>query len=327
MFEMPSGNPRRVNGLQRPFVTAQVSTWVLLPLLILQFCIFASPLLLTYVAIPVTIVFIGLGAFAAYSGYQTMKIDPSDPRLLGDDHQDEIDNSEPTKHCWLCDLQVNEKSMHCKFCNKCVDHFDHHCMWMNTCVGKKNYKYFYRTMVNIIGFLLIHFLVQFVLVLDLFVGFGDAQDKAEKFIGKTPMAVFMLIFLSVDLVTLSLMFQLWYFHLRLQRLNLTTYQYIIQDSRRRREQEAEERELELKRESEMAKALAEKRSVDYYKLLLGGKARKCSPCLDPIQSTQKNNVSQEQQQQDDKEEDEDVNETGQNGEPTTEQAVDQNGEP
>jgi hypothetical protein len=77
------------------------------------------------------------------------KIDPSDPRLHNNNNNnsnnDDDDNNtnnnggngiscrhfdpqEPTKQCWICDIQVGEKSMHCKFCNKCVDQFDHHCM-------------------------------------------------------------------------------------------------------------------------------------------------------------------------------------------------------
>jgi hypothetical protein len=68
-----------------------------------------------------------------------MSTDPADPRLEGaitNNTDDGVgpstpcswDPNEPTKQCWICDIQVGEKSMHCKFCNKCVDRFDHHCM-------------------------------------------------------------------------------------------------------------------------------------------------------------------------------------------------------
>jgi hypothetical protein len=116
---------RRVNGLEPPYTAAQLSTWVFLPTMIIEFCAIASPLMPLAASIPVTIVLVALAAAAAYFGYQTMKVDPSDPRSLG---HTESAETEQTKQCWICDIQVNTESMHCKFCNKCVDHFDHHCM-------------------------------------------------------------------------------------------------------------------------------------------------------------------------------------------------------
>jgi hypothetical protein len=77
-------------------------------------------------SIPVTLVVFGFAAAATYFGYRTMAVDPADPRLLGG--QEDIQQDDPTKQCWICDVQVHEQSMHCKFCNKCVDHFDHHCL-------------------------------------------------------------------------------------------------------------------------------------------------------------------------------------------------------
>jgi hypothetical protein len=70
-------------------------------------------------------------AASTYYGFMAMKVDPKDPRVPSDNdthHAPRIDPEEPTKQCWICDIQVGEQSMHCKFCNKCVDHFDHHCM-------------------------------------------------------------------------------------------------------------------------------------------------------------------------------------------------------
>ena len=172
---------------------------------------------------------------------------------------------------------------------------------MNTCVGKKNYKYFYRTLVNIIGLLLIHFFVQLVVVLDLFLDFGNAQRLSESWFGvgesaTLPIIVVIIIFLVSDGVTLSLMFQLWFFHLRLQKQGLTMYQFIVQDNRKRREKQTAEQELDRKRYSEMQKALAEKRKSDYYRLYMGGKCTKCIPCLDPLKQQQQQQSKQEEEQ-------------------------------
>jgi hypothetical protein len=135
---------RRVNGLDPPYTPAQLSTWVYLPTLVLEFLFFASPLLPLAASVPCSVVYFISAAASAYYGYTAMYIDPADPRLPCEGSQHSTENgahghehtanaglwdpNEPTKQCWLCDVQVGEKSMHCKFCNKCVDHFDHHCM-------------------------------------------------------------------------------------------------------------------------------------------------------------------------------------------------------
>jgi hypothetical protein len=132
--------PRRAHGLQPPYNSMQVSTWVFLPTLVLEFLFFVSPILPLEASIPCTILFCGLAAASAYLGIRAMGTDPADPRLDAAVNSPDADGTrtpcdartwdpnEPTKQCWICDIQVGEKSMHCKFCNKCVDHFDHHCM-------------------------------------------------------------------------------------------------------------------------------------------------------------------------------------------------------
>ena len=130
----------RINGLSPPYTSAQLSTWAFLPTLVLEFLFFASPLLPLAASIPCTVVFFAFAVASSYFGFLATRTNPADPRLQAAASKPDVecdgegrpscpwDPNEPTKQCWICDVQVGEKSMHCKFCNKCVDHFDHHCM-------------------------------------------------------------------------------------------------------------------------------------------------------------------------------------------------------
>lgn len=128
---MDPNRARRINGLSRPYTPAQLSTWVLLPVLVLEFCLFNTPLLPLVPSIVCTVLFCLFALSSTYFAYTAMSIDPKDPRVppfgANDDGCRDVEGEE-TKQCWLCDVQVGIKSMHCKFCNKCIDHFDHHCL-------------------------------------------------------------------------------------------------------------------------------------------------------------------------------------------------------
>lgn len=75
-------------------------------------------------------------------------------------HRHVIEN----QYCNICNIIVSHKAKHCRQCNKCITHFDHHCVWLNNCIGKKNYKYFFISIIfAFIGSLLIFIisLIQF----------------------------------------------------------------------------------------------------------------------------------------------------------------------
>jgi len=298
----------RVNGLERPYSPAQVSTWVFLPTLLVEFAVLASPLMSIAISIPVTVVVFLFAGAATYFAYATMAVDPADVRIFSnpcikkhpDIHYDEPkETDDPTKHCWICEADVRQTSMHCKFCNKCVEGFDHHCMWLNTCVGIKSYHLFLKTMDFIILLLVSHMTVQVVLIIDMYanpdgsthelsqtwlgINDGDSRESAKD-ASTLGVTIGMGIFVVLDVVALSLMMQLWMFHRNLKRDQLTTYQFIVKDGQRRREARQMKEELERKRDSAKAKALAEKRKGDYLKLHWGGiLAVKCGlKCCDPL---------------------------------------------
>jgi DHHC palmitoyltransferase len=141
-------NPRRKNGFSTPYTGAQLSTWVALPTLIVEFLVVVAPLLPLAASIPCTVVFGLTASLAAYYAYLAQKIDPLDDYLAkhlekqknGEDEPVTANNGfggalgnvgdevEPLNYCWICETQVAEHAMHCKFCNKCVGNFDHHCL-------------------------------------------------------------------------------------------------------------------------------------------------------------------------------------------------------
>lgn len=296
-----SVNPTRKNGLSSPHTPAQISTWIFLPVLVVEFFLVVFPLLPLWAAILCTILFCGLAGISVGYACMAMKIDPSDPRLLdnqqrnstsqGDNangsHRPRWNPQDPTKQCWICDVQVGVKSMHCKFCNKCVDHFDHHCMWLNTCVGKANYKHFFRTLVFINLMLLVQTAVQIALVIDIFLGEGKTKGRAEAWfeVGThIPVVVIMGIFIFFDVASLSLIGQLLVFHLKLQKEGLSTYEYIVRDNQKRRERTKKMNELTHRRKAEINRAKEEGNTCLVVRLENGGRIREKFgiSCCDPL---------------------------------------------
>eukprot|EP00980_Cylindrotheca_fusiformis_P009700 scaffold2143_cov125-Cylindrotheca_fusiformis.AAC.2 len=153
----------------------------------------------------------------------------------------------------------------------------------------------------IIGFLIAHCAVQVALILDMYLHTDGPTNRLSKnwFFDMTSnsdntmlgLAITMGIFCVLDLIALSLMLQLFMFHMKLQRQGLSTYQFIIKDNQRRREARLVADDRERTRASEMHKAMAEKQICYLWKLKLGGCLhRKCGfGCCDPLQPSKGDN--------------------------------------
>ena len=174
---------RRTNGLERPYNAMQIMTWILLPGLVIQFLLCISPILPIPASVPITIIFLACSVSSAYFGYKACSIDPIDARLLSTDTPSPFSSGSDTKFCWVCEARVGLKSMHCKFCNKCVDTFDHHCQWLNTCVGKKNYDFFFKTVVSVFAFVMVHMITSVVLIFLYFFNIGNIKQKSDDLYG------------------------------------------------------------------------------------------------------------------------------------------------
>ena len=261
----------------------QISTWILFPLLLLQFYTCLSPVIPSLVAsIVVSILYSGVGLVGVYLGYRASVINPIDERLkreleshqqhqqpankIRQTHRDEEQEIEAdTKFCWVCQTRVHVKSMHCKFCDKCVQHFDHHCQWLNTCIGEVNYRYFFGTLCGLAVFFCIHVAVSLYVTITFFVQRqqqqtqvqaqpqqDDGTDTATTYQrlsdlygggGELVIISIILLFLVMTLFFTGLIFQLCYFHIMLQRKGITTYEYIVRDNALKREHVKEEREI------------------------------------------------------------------------------------
>jgi len=126
-------------------------------------------------------------------------------------------------------------------------------------------------------------------MLDIFLG-GATADAADDWFqaeAKLAVAIVICVFLAFDLGSLSLVGQLVLFHLKLRRMGLTTYKFIVQDNQRRREETKLANELEQKRASVISRARGQGQSCYVFRLQCGGTLRKTCGLkfCDPLQIT------------------------------------------
>ena len=318
---------RRTNGFQKPFHKMQIGTWLLLPILLLQFLFFATPILPLAVAIILTAIVFMCGLCTAYFTYKCCVIDPIDERLrchLADQYDDTCDSQNQsstlgadtkqeddlTKFCWLCKIDVDELSMHCKFCDKCVSRFDHHCHWLNTCIGKSNYEYFFRTVGFTLAMVLFHGGALAGLVISFFIQYASQKRSGGEFeddstLGRSNdwfdldaglvIAIVNTVFLAVDIACTSLLGQLFLFHIRLRREKITTYAYIVRDGERKHQAARLKMEMGRNRIIAIGEANKERNLMRKFFLKAAGCSfigeLVCKPC-DPLRMDEKKNKAQ-----------------------------------
>ena len=320
----------------------QIGTWILLPALLIQFLLFATPVLPLAASIPCTISVLICGASTTYFAFWCCNIDPIDERLrchLAHQHgendgandtensrsnEGREENDDATKFCWICGIHVHESSMHCKFCNKCVENFDHHCSYLNTCVGETNYNYFFLAVGSTLSMVIMRGGVLAGLVISFFIQYihemtaggprGPIVERFDDWFGANAGLVVALvnaIFLSVDVVCLILLLQLFSFHVRLRHEGITvstfgagmqlccleilhnyrfittpqTYTYIVRGGQKKREAEGKRMERERMRIAAIQKAEREGKLMKKWSLSAAGcpyvGERVCQTC-DPL---------------------------------------------
>lgn len=100
-----SSSTRRINGWEFPPHPLQVVTWILFPLIIIQYYLFLMPLLWNLISqIILSILYGFVLLFAAYTGYMTCHIDPCDNALEKNINPSSIANND--LYCYLCEVNV-----------------------------------------------------------------------------------------------------------------------------------------------------------------------------------------------------------------------------
>lgn len=303
----------------------QISTWFVLPLLMIQFGLFCTPILPLWAAVVFTTIFMLSAVAAALFGYISTALDPMDPRLSHDDDykdpmegalwqkvfnvpartvhtphpnhvpgvvvqqgEEEAPNGEDTtpkeKYCWVCEDEVHQESMHCRYCNKCVSKFDHHCQWLNTCVGERNYGFFYKTLWSILCMLTVHVGILLGTSIDILAS-GATKQRADNWFNANLselVVAFNIFFFVFDMVALALIVQLLAFHMKLRRMGLTTYQYILKDNAEKRESSKIKVARSSKRIVAMGQARRDKKPILRVRLAMGKYLERIHPCLDPL---------------------------------------------
>lgn len=168
---------------------------------------------------------------------------------------------------------------------------------LNTCVGKANYHYFFRCMSSIAIMLVIQAVIQIALILDIYLGNGNTKQRAKEWFNADAtiaVVIVMGIFVFLNLGALSLIGQLLFFHVKLQRQGLSTYQFIVRDNQRRREQAKLDDELKLRRSMAIAHAKTEGKCCQVFHLQMGGFCReKCQlACCDPLSLEDEENAAE-----------------------------------
>jgi len=237
---------RRTSGLQPPFSVPQVGSWFLWTLLSVSLFLY-SPLL------PPEPFWVYLFLYFAslfplfYYVYMVCTVDPRDP--LAENSSGELLVGEDLKHCWICRVNVEKSTVHCARCLKCVAGFDHHCSWLNVCVGhgyqhkdgstppQENYSFFLKAVSSVLFHLCVHGISSAHVLFGYFGRLWNIREDSLPYplvIAISSAVLFVLIF--------PVLAQLLVFHLTkiLGKIDadgrkMTTYGFILAESRKRRE--------------------------------------------------------------------------------------------
>ncbi|XP_032902309.1 probable protein S-acyltransferase 6 [Amblyraja radiata] len=119
-----------------------------------------------------------------------------------------------SKWCHICKIYRPPRCRHCYSCDVCVEDLDHHCFFLKKCIGKRNHRFFYTLLFS----LTVYFLLMF--------------SFCTIFLVKNPNAIFLSKITTFILATISLLasvplFFFFVFHTYLIAAGMTTYEQIL----------------------------------------------------------------------------------------------------
>ncbi|OMJ66438.1 hypothetical protein SteCoe_36706 [Stentor coeruleus] len=210
----------RKNGIQCPWSTYQILSWLSYIFSVLVFYLQISPCYTFYTRISINLaIALTLCLIIWYLIMLTIS-DPSDPLVTAYMTSKDLSykkslSDSTTRHCNYCDSPVSGISTkHCLRCNRCTIQFDHHCKFVNNCVGKNNYTLFFKLIVSVqihecfVCAIILHFLII------------NSENYTEYYI-------FIFGALLKSALVWVLNGYLIGFHLFLLKKKMTTYEYIV----------------------------------------------------------------------------------------------------
>lgn len=192
---------------------------------VLQFP-FIDPPAAKYVLVTLYTIAVCVTFFLAYI---TSSSDPSDPAV----HTHASNTGE--FFCHFCKAGVNKSSKHCKTCDRCVLGFDHHCKWLNNCIGSLNYRQFFALLAVTITMLTIQLIWAIYDIVRSFTSKDLVSMNASNTYGSSfsypgwQAALF--IYALLLGATVVMLGELFIFHIVLISKDMTTYDYIVAQSR------------------------------------------------------------------------------------------------
>lgn len=225
--KIPDPDFHRKNGLSLPLDPLQVLTWFITTTPAISFFAIQFPFL------PRTQTYFWIAIFLTcyISGIILFVI-----ATLCEHRLPPIDSPDHQYFCKYCKSGVPLSAKHCRMCNKCRCGFDHHCRFINNCVTKSNYYVFFFGCLFFVSTALIGLAHLFVTCNEFRHHRNNIfQRQKDYYKRNTSKAAFWVLF-AISIITylaiLTPMLTLVIYHIYYQRLNISTFDYLIKNYER-----------------------------------------------------------------------------------------------
>ncbi|OHT00540.1 DHHC zinc finger domain containing protein [Tritrichomonas foetus] len=222
--KIPNPNFHRKNGLTWPWDPLQVMTWFITASPCVSFFAIQFPLL------PRNDIYLWIGIFLVcyvcgviLFVFATLS-EHSIPPITSPDH---------SFFCRYCKTDVPLYAKHCRMCNRCRFGFDHHCRFINNCVTESNYFVFFFGCLFLISTAIVGLSQLIVSGIEFHNHSADVLLRMTNYyhrnVSKLTFWILFCVAVVIDLIVLCPMMVLTVYHIYFQKLNISTYDYIIKN--------------------------------------------------------------------------------------------------